>query len=63
MPEIRKLVQPTDPQDPAVEAQIMEICCRAITEAGGYLVPHPEEHATVVVFGAHQYEVVVRRRR
>lgn len=63
MTDPRKLVAPSTPEDPPLEAQIMALCSEAIQAAGGYLVEHPEEHATVVVFGAHQYEVVVRQRR
>lgn len=63
MPEPKKLLLPTRPDIPPLEVQIHDLCCEAIREAGGYLVDHPEENATVVVMGSHQYEVVVRRLR
>jgi hypothetical protein len=63
MAEFRKLTITVNDDDPPVVNQIYEICCQAITEAGGYLVSHPEEHTTIVVFGAHQFEVAVTKKR
>ncbi len=63
MADHRKLTAPHSPEDPTLDLQIYEICCEAIRAAGGYLVDHPEDHATIVVFGAHQFEVKITQKR
>lgn len=63
MTDLKPLHLPRDPGDPSLEQQVHDLCCEAIRAAGGYLVDHPEDHATIVVFGAHQLEVRVTQRR
>ncbi len=63
MSESSKLFLPHNPEDPSLEQQVHDLCCAAIQAAGGYLVDHPEDHTTIVVFGAHQLEVKVTMRR
>lgn len=59
MPEPARLIQPSGPDDPSLQAQVMALCLQAVQAAGGYLVPHPEEHSVIVVFGGHQVAITV----
>jgi hypothetical protein len=59
MSEARRLVTPHQPEDPTLMAQLLEILSQASRDAGGYVVPHGDEHAFVVVFGAHQAVVTI----
>jgi len=63
MCEARKLTNPTTPEDPSVPAQLMAMFSQVAQDAGGYVVPHPEEHCINIVFGAHQVEVIINQRR
>jgi hypothetical protein len=59
MTEVTKLVSPQRPEDPSLAQQVFTICSEAAEKAGGYLVPHPDEHAINVVFGGHQVTITV----
>ena len=61
MAEIPKLVRPGQDDAPPLVEQVLGICAVALSESGGYLVEHPEEHAFVVVFGGHEVAVKVTR--
>jgi len=63
MCEARKLITPVSPEDPSVPAQLMAMFTQVAKDAGGYVVPHPEEHCINIVFGAHQVEVIINQRR
>ena len=58
----KNLVNPLQPSDPGLSAQLTDIFTHAAQEAGGYVVDHPEEHTFVVVFGAHQCVVTTSQR-
>ena len=62
MSEPRKLINPHTPEDPPLAAQLTALLIQATQDAGGYVVPHPEEHTFVVVFGAHQCVVSIGQR-
>lgn len=63
MSEARRLVNPAAPDVPPLPAQLMAMFSQVAQEAGGYVVPHPEEHCINIVFGAHQVEVIIIQRR
>lgn len=63
MGEIPKLHAPSQEGDPSLTEQVLKICALAAHEAGGFLVPHPEDHAIVVVFEGHQVVISVEQRR
>ena len=54
-----RLFHPTRPEDPSLAQQILLLCAEAAEGAGGFLVPHPEEHAVNVVFGGEQVTISV----
>ena len=59
MADLRKLVKPGHEDSPSLVEQVHVICAKAIQEAGGYLVEHPEEGSFIVVFGGHEVAVKV----
>lgn len=63
MAEIPKLRTPIQEGDPGLTEQLLSVCALAAQEAGGFLVPHPEDHAIVVVFEGHQVVISVEQRR
>lgn len=63
VPERKKLFVPFCPEDPPLEAQLLEILAQAARDCGVYLVAHPEESSFVAVFGAHQLTVSVVQKR
>lgn len=63
MEGIPSLHTPTQVGDPTLTEQLLKICALAAHEAGGFLVPHPENHAIVVVFEGHQVVISVEERR
>jgi hypothetical protein len=56
------LFHPTDPSQPTLAQQIFELCKEAAESAGGFLVPHPEEHTITVVYGGQQVTITVEAR-
>jgi hypothetical protein len=54
-----RLVNPSQPGNPSLAKQIFDICSEAAESAGGFLVPHPDEHAINVVFGGQQVTINV----
>lgn len=58
MADTPKLVNPAQGGAPLIE-QIHDLCARAVKDAGGYLVEHPEDNAFIVVFGGHEVAVTV----
>jgi hypothetical protein len=58
----KRLFQPAGPGDPTLAQQVFDVCTEAAEAAGGYLVPHPEEHTMTVVFGGHQVTITVEAR-
>lgn len=63
MSESPKLFIPSKPDDPPLPAQLMEMFSQVAKDAGGFVVPHPDEHCINVVFGAHQVEIIIIQRR
>lgn len=59
MATAHRLCRPVRPGDPSIASQVFDLCGQACEDAGGYLAPHPEEHAFIVVFGGKQVTVTV----
>ncbi len=57
-----RLVHPAGPSDPSLAQQVSDLCREAVEAAGGFLVPHPEEHTIIVVFGGQQVTITVEAR-
>jgi len=57
-----RLFHPATPEDPTLAQQVFDLCKEAAENAGGYLVPHPEQHSINVVFGGQQVTITVEAR-
>jgi len=62
MGESRRLSKPVRPEDPSLEQQVFALCTEPAEQAGGYLVPHMDEHTINIVFAGHQVTVKVEAR-
>jgi hypothetical protein len=58
-----RLVHPNQAGDPSLAKQVFDICSEAAESAGGFLVPHPDEHTINVVFGGQQVTITVEARQ
>lgn len=58
-----RLVHPAQPGTASLAQQVFAICSEAAEAAGGYLVPHPDEHTINVVFGGQQVTITVEARQ
>ena len=57
-----RLYHPTGQADPTLAQQVFTLCTECVEAAGGFLVPHPEEHTITVVFGGQQVTITVEPR-
>lgn len=57
-----RLVHPAGPAEASLAQQVFALCSEAAEAAGGFLVPHPEEHTITVVFGGQQVTITVEAR-
>ena len=57
-----RLFHPASAAEPTLAQQVFDLCKEAAEGAGGYLVPHPEEHTITVVFGGQQVTITVEPR-
>ena len=57
-----RLFHPAGPAEPTLVQQVFALCTEAVEAAGGFLVPHPEEHTITVVFGGQQVTITVEAR-